>query len=138
MYYNLNVIISVGYKVKLKRGIAFRKWTISVLKEYIIKGYAVNHTRMNQLNEVIHVMKGVENSLDAKQVLAVVERYSHALDLLDAYDHQNMARPGGSKATYTDGSYYNDCRVESGRKRNDGKRDYELALIRQEKLVKIY
>ena len=57
MYYNLDVIISVGYRVKSKRGIAFRKWANSVLKEYIIKGYAVNHNRMNQLNEVIRVMK---------------------------------------------------------------------------------
>ena len=52
------------------------------MKEYILKGYAVNHKRMNQLNEVIRVMKRVENSLDSKQVLAVVERYSQALDLL--------------------------------------------------------
>ena len=68
MYYNLDVIISVGYRVKSKRGVAFRKWTNSVLKEYIIKGYAVNHNRMNQLNEVIRVMKRVENSLDTKGV----------------------------------------------------------------------
>lgn len=108
MYYNLDVIISVGYRVKSKRGIAFRKWANSVLKEYIIKGYAVNHNRMNQLNEVIRVMKRVENSLDTKQVLAVVERYSRALDLLDAYDHQNMTRPNGSKANYI--LTYEECR----------------------------
>ena len=93
MYYNLDVIISVGYRVKSKRGVAFRKWANSVLKQYIIKGYAVNHNRMNQLNEVIRVMKRVENSLDTKQVLTVVERYSQALELLDAYDHQTMERP---------------------------------------------
>ena len=97
MYYNLDVIISVGYRVKSKRGVAFRKWANSVLKQYIIKGYAVNHNRMNQLNEVIRVMKRVENSLDTKQVLTVVERYSQALELLDAYDHQNMGRPTGRK-----------------------------------------
>lgn len=99
-HYNLDVIISVGYRVKSKRGVEFRRWANSVLKEYIIKGYAVNYTRMNQLNEVIRVMKRVENSLDIKQVLTVVERYSQALDLLDAYDHQNMVRPKGSRATY--------------------------------------
>ena len=65
-HYNLNVIISVGYRVKSKRGIEFRRWANSVLKEYIIKGYAVNDTRMNQLNEVMRVMKRVENSLDTK------------------------------------------------------------------------
>ena len=80
-HYNLDVIVSVGYRVKSKRGVEFRRWANSVLKEYIIKGYAVNHNRMNQLNEVIRVMKRVENSLDTRQVLTVVERYSQALDL---------------------------------------------------------
>lgn len=107
-YYNLDVIISVGYRVKSKRGVAFRKWANSVLKDYIIKGYAVNHNRMNQLNEVIRVMKRVENSLDTKQVLTVVEKYSQALELLDAYDHQNMSRPKGNKATYV--LTYEECR----------------------------
>jgi len=107
-YYNLDVIISVGYRVKSKRGVAFRKWANSVLKKYIIKGYAVNHNRMNQLNEVIRVMKRVENSLDTRQVLTVVERYSQALELLDAYDHQNMIRPKGNKATYI--LTYEECR----------------------------
>ncbi|MCB6993375.1 virulence protein RhuM/Fic/DOC family protein [bacterium 210820-DFI.6.37] len=107
-YYNLDVIISVGYRVKSKRGVAFRKWANSVLKEYIIKGYSVNHNRMNQLNEVIRVMKRVESSLDTKQVLTVVERYSQALELLDAYDHQNMTRPKGNKATYI--LTYEECR----------------------------
>lgn len=58
-HYNLDVIISVGYRVKSKRGVEFRRWDNSVLKEYIIKGYAVNHNRMNQLNEVIQVMKTI-------------------------------------------------------------------------------
>lgn len=107
-FYTLDVIISVGYRVKSKRGVEFRRWANSVLKEYIIKGYAVNHNRMNQLNEVIRVMKRVENSLDTKQVLTVVERYSQALDLLDAYDHQNMARPKGNEATYV--LTYEECR----------------------------
>lgn len=107
-YYNLDVIISVGYRVKSKRGVAFRKWANSVLKDYIIKGYAVNHNRINQLNEVIRIMKRVENSLDTKQVLTVVERYSNALNLLDAYDHQNMKRPAGNKATYI--LTYEECR----------------------------
>ena len=64
-HYNLDVIISVGYRVKSKRGVEFRRWANSVLKEYILKGYAVNHKRMNQLNEVIRVMKRVENSFDS-------------------------------------------------------------------------
>lgn len=107
-YYNLDVIISVGYRVKSERGIAFREWANAVLKKYIIKGYAVNHNRMNQLNEVIRVMKRVESNLDTKQVLTVVERYNQALELLDAYDHQNMERPKGNKATYI--LTYEECR----------------------------
>ncbi len=99
-YYNLDVIISVGYRVKSKRGIAFRKWANSVLKDYIIKGYAVNHNRINQLGEVLRIMKRTENTLDAKQVLSVVERYNTALELLDDYDHQRMKRPKGNKAVY--------------------------------------
>lgn len=99
-YYNLDVIISVGYRVKSKRGIEFRKWANSVLKQYILKGYAVNDNRIAQLGEVIQIMKRTQNALDSKQVLSVIERYNTALDLLDAYDHQNMTRPKGNKSTY--------------------------------------
>ena len=107
-FYTLDVIISVGYRVKSKRGVEFRRWANSVLKEYIIKGYSVNYNRMNQLNEVIRIMKRVEEKLDTKQVLSVVERYSQALDLLDAYDHQNMTRPKGNQAIYV--LTYEECR----------------------------
>lgn len=107
-YYNLDMIISVGYRVKSKRGVEFRKWANSVLKQYILQGYAVNNNRMNQLGEVIQIMKRTENSLDSRQVLTVIEKYSEALELLDAYDHQNMVRPKGNEATYT--LSYEECR----------------------------
>ena len=99
-FYNLDVIISVGYRVKSKRGVEFRKWANSVLRQYILRGYAVNNNRIAQLGEVIQIMKRTQNSLDSEQVLSVIERYSTALDLLDAYDHQNMSRPKGNVATY--------------------------------------
>ena len=99
-YYNLDMIISVGYRVKSKRGVEFRKWANSVLKQYILQGYAVNNNRIAQLGEVIQIMKRTQNSLDSKQVLSVIEKYSTALDLLDAYDHQSMQRPKGNSATY--------------------------------------
>ena len=99
-YYNLDVIISVGYRVKSKRGVEFRRWANSVLKQYIFQGYAVNQRRFQQLGEVIRIMKRTENELDGKQILSVIERYNHALDLLDAYDHQTMKRPKGNEATY--------------------------------------
>lgn len=107
-YYSLDVIISVGYRVKSKRGVEFRRWANKVLKDYIIKGYAVNHDRISQLGEVIQIMKRVENQLDARQVLTVIERYNLALNLLDEYDHQNMKKPGGNKATYV--LNYEECR----------------------------
>jgi len=99
-YYNLDVIISVGYRVKSKRGVEFRKWANSVLKQYILQGYAVNSSRIAQLGEVIRVMKRTENTLDSRQVLSVIEKYSKALNMLDSYDHQNMNRPKGSNDTY--------------------------------------
>ena len=99
-YYSLDVIISVGYRVKSKRGVEFRRWANSVLKQYILKGYAVNDNRIKQLGEVIRIMKRTENELDSRQVLSVIEKYSSALDLLDSYDHQNMTRPEGNPAMY--------------------------------------
>lgn len=99
-YYSLDVIISVGYRVKSQRGVEFRKWANSVLKQYIMQGYAVNNNRIKQLGEVIRIMKRTENELDSKQVLSVIEKYNTALDLLDSYDHQNMKRPKGNDATY--------------------------------------
>ena len=107
-FYTLDVIISVGYRVKSKRGVEFRRWANSVLKNYIIKGYAVNNNRIKQLGEVIRIMKRTENSLDGKQVLSVIERYSTALDLLDYYDHQNMPRPAGIESTYV--LTYEECK----------------------------
>ena len=100
-FYNLDVIISVGYRVKSKRGVEFRKWANSVLKQYILQGYAVNNHRIAQLGEVIKIMKRTEDSLDGKQILSVIEKYSDALDMLDSYDHQTMTRPKGNPATYT-------------------------------------
>lgn len=99
-YYNLDVIISVGYRVKSKRGVEFRKWANSVLKQYIMQGYAVNHNRIAELGEVIQIMKRTQNSLDSRQVLNVIQKYNEALELLDSYDHQTMVRPKGNKATY--------------------------------------
>ena len=107
-YYNLDVIISVGYRVKSKRGVEFRRWANTVLKDYIMRGYAVNTKRMEQIGEVIRIMKRAENQLDAGQVLSVIEKFNTALDLLDDYDHQTMKKPKGSKAVYV--LEYDECR----------------------------
>lgn len=107
-YYSLDVIISVGYRVKSKRAIEFRKWASGVLKEYILRGYAANEQRMKQLGEVIQIMKRARNMLEARQILDVVESYATALDLLDDYDHQCIPKPRGSEATYV--ITYEECR----------------------------
>ena len=107
-YYNLDMIISVGYRVKSKRGVEFRRWANNVLKQYIMQGYAVNQKRLNDLGSVVRLLQRTENSLDAKQVLTVVEKYSTALDLLDSYDHQTLKRPKGNVSTYV--LTYEECR----------------------------
>ena len=107
-YYSLDVIISVGYRVKSKRAVEFRRWASKVLKEYILKGHAVNEQRMKQLGEVIQIMKRAGNMLEGRQILDVVESYAVALDLLDDYDHQCIAKPKGSDATYV--ITYEECR----------------------------
>ena len=99
-YYNLDVIISVGYRVKSKRGIEFRKWANSVLKQYILKGYAANEHRLEELRQTLQIIRRTENQLDTNQILSVIEQYTAALDLLDDYDHLKVRKPEGTTATY--------------------------------------
>ena len=91
--YSLDAIISVGYRVNSTRATQFRIWATGVLKDYIVRGYAINRERMRQLGQTVEVMKRVANSLDVEQVLDVVNAYSTALDLLDGYDHQTIEKP---------------------------------------------
>ncbi len=98
--YSLDVIISVGYRVRSKRGVEFRKWANEVLKNYILKGYAVNNNRINQLGEIVRIMKRANNQLESGQILDVIEKYTTALNLLDDYDHQKIKKPEGTKSTY--------------------------------------
>lgn len=107
-YYNLDMIISVGYRVKSNRGIAFRRWANRVLKEYIIRGYAVNQNRMNQLGQVLQLMKRTQDQLDSSHILSVIERYNDALNLLDDYDHESITRPNGTPSIYI--LTYEECR----------------------------
>ena len=107
-FYSLDVIISVGYRIKSLRGVEFRRWANKILKEYIVSGFVVNEIRLRQLNSAVRLMRRVESDLDAKQVLDVIARYNSALDLLDAYDHQSMIRPKGSESIYI--LSYDECR----------------------------
>lgn len=110
-FYSLDVIISVGYRVKSKRGTEFRKWANSVLKQYILKGYAVNDNRLTELKQTLQIIRRIEEndrSLDKNQILSVVESYTSALDLLDNYDHQVVSKPTGTSSTYV--ISYEECR----------------------------
>jgi len=111
-YYSLDVIISVGYRVKSKNGVIFRKWATKVLKDYMIKGYAVNQKRLEYLEKTIKLidiagridteLKGTE----AQEIIKVINNYSNALNLLDDYDHKRISKPSGTinnnKITYED------------------------------------
>ena len=102
-FYNLDVIISVGYRVKSQRGIAFRKWASSVLKQYLLAGYAVNEKRMAAMNKVIQIQSGIiagAVGINAADVLKVIQEYSKALQLLDDYDHQRITQPEGTTCVY--------------------------------------
>lgn len=110
-YYNLDVIISVGYRVKSQRGIEFRKWASSILKDYMIKGYSINQKRLEVLEKTIKIQSRIIATtleLDEKEVLNVVESYANALELLDDYDHQCLEKPAGRETLYY--LSYEECR----------------------------
>ena len=100
--YNLDVIISVGYRVKSKNGVIFRQWANKVLKDYMLKGYAVNQKRLEYLEKtikLIDIANRIDERLegnDAKEILKVIGNYSKALDLLDDYDHKTLKKIDGN------------------------------------------
>lgn len=81
-YYNLDMILSVGYRVKSSRGAAFRKWSNHTLKQYLLSGVAINQKRIEQLQTVVQIMKRSQPLLETDQVLAVIDQYSKAMNLL--------------------------------------------------------
>lgn len=107
-YYNLDMIISVGYRVKSARGVQFRRWATSVLRQYLLQGYVCQQKRLQALSTTIRVMKRVENKLDSAQILEVVQQYTRSLDLLDDYDHQRLQKPQGDPHAYV--LTYEECR----------------------------
>ena len=107
-YYNLDMIISVGYRVKSARGVQFRRWATNVLRQYLMQGYVCQQKRLQDLSTTIRVMKRVENKLDSAQILEVVQQYTRSLDLLDDYDHQRLKKPQGDTHAYV--LTYEECR----------------------------
>lgn len=100
--YNLDAIISVGYRVKSKNGVIFRQWANKILKDYMLKGYAVNQRRLEYLEKtikLIDIANRIDERLegnDAKEILKVIGDYSKALDLLDDYDHRTLKKVDGN------------------------------------------
>ena len=126
-YYNLDMIISVGYRVKSQNGIIFRKWANKVLKDYLLKGYAANERRLKYLEKTVQLidiagridyeLKGEE----AQGIIKVINNYSNALNLLDDYDHRVVTKPKGTNSN--DKITYEDCLkvIEKLRFNNDSK-----------------
>lgn len=104
IYYNLDMIISVGYRVNSKKGIAFRKWATSVLKDHLLKGYSINQKRLEFLEkkvQLIDIASRIEDDInadEAKEIINVINEYNEALDLLDEYDHRTLKVPKGTKS----------------------------------------
>lgn len=109
LFYNLDMIISVGYRVNSVRGTQFRIWATQRLREYLLRGYIVHEQRMRQLGQVFQLLHRAADKMDGEQVLRVIESYSRGLHLLDDYDHQCLARPDGTQGSYVLG--YEECRV---------------------------
>ena len=102
-YYNLDMIISVGYRVKSKNGIVFRKWANKIIKDYLIKGYAANNMRLEYLEKTLKLLDiagridGELSANEAQSIIKVINKYSNALNLLDKYDYKKVSKPKGTK-----------------------------------------
>ena len=143
--FSLDMIISVGYRVKSQRGITFRRWANSVLKEYLIKGYAINERRLIALKKTIDIQNRMLSStldIDNEELSNVIEAYTNALDLLDDYDHQVVKEVEGHETIYQ--LTYDECRkiIDSmkfsdgsnifGVEKEEGKLNGILAAVYQE------
>ena len=101
-FYNLDMIISVGYRVKSKNGIIFRRWVNKILKDYLIKGYAINSKRLEYLEKTVKLIDIAGridiklNSTEAQDIIKIINNYSNALNLLDDYDHKTLIKPKGT------------------------------------------
>ena len=111
-HYNLDMIISVGYRVKSNRGVEFRRWANGILKQFILNGYAINEKRLQALQKTVDIQtKMIANTMEieAEDVLKAVSLYTDALQLLDQYDHQTLEKPVGKQPVYR--ITYDDCRT---------------------------
>ena len=143
--YNLDMIISVGYRVKSQRGILFRKWANKVLKNYLIQGYSINQRRIEKLGKVVDIqnrMLAYSLNIDKEELTKVIDEYTRALDLLDSYDHQTLEKPKGSHSDYVmtyqearaiiDSMKFNDMSTVFGVEKEQGKLNGIIAQIYQD------
>jgi prophage maintenance system killer protein len=109
-FYNLDVIISVGYRVKSLRGTQFRIWATNVLRQYLVEGYTINEKRLKAQQDKIRDLQEAVRLLgnialldgvadEAKGIVKIIAEYSRALNILDDFDHQRLAVPKGTKQT---------------------------------------
>ena len=118
-FYSLEVIISVGYRVKSQRGVEFRQWANKILKQYVIQGYAINEKRLQALEKTVDIQtRMLADALDVEEadVLRAVNEYTEALLLLDKYDHQALEKPDGAVPIYR--ITYEDCKEMVGKMRD--------------------
>lgn len=143
--YNLDMIISVGYRVHSQRGIIFRRWANKIIKDYMVKGYAINQKRIETLNKVVDIqnrMLAYSLDIDKEELIKVIDGYTRALDLLDSYDHQTLEKPKGSKSDYVmtyeearniiDSMKFNEMSNVFGVEKEEGKLNGIIAQIYQD------
>lgn len=108
-YYSLDMVLSVGYRVKSPRGIEFRRWATNVLHRYVVEGYATNKARLQQLEQTVNVISRLpEGDVSVRQIVDIIQSYTGALDLLDDYDNKTLSRPQGTNEVYR--LSYEECR----------------------------
>jgi prophage maintenance system killer protein len=94
LYYNLDMIISIGYRISSKKATAFRRWATSTLKQHLIDGYTVNQQRLEHLHMTIEILSRSGDEL-VSGIVEVLNTFADGLDLLDDYDHQSFMKPKG-------------------------------------------
>ena len=99
-HYSLDVIISVGYRVKSQRGVEFRRWATGVLRQFILRGHVESEQRLRQLGTVVDIIERIPGDVGSRELLDIVESYTNVFDLLDAYDRESIERPKGTTGTF--------------------------------------
>ena len=100
-FYSLDVIISVGYRVKSQRGVEFRRWATDVLRRYILEGHVENESRLRQLGVVANIIERIPGDFGSRELLDIVESYTDVFRLLDEYDRATVLRPSGTPSMFT-------------------------------------